>query len=216
MNVPSTIAALTGKKVRWRFAELATEAVMVVFAVLVALGVEEWREERQLRGFADRARAAVDLEIRQNLAEFQRSRQGLIDGRDEVAQVLQALTEAQESGESGAVSAQLGFDFPETSTAAWRVAQASQAAPYFDYDWVIERARHYDSVDRYVDLQARFLEEISVGFGSRTGDEGLDAGVVAVRRIHGRLDILVQLHESLQDDMETYLGEAEPDREAAP
>ena len=49
MNVPSTMAALTGEKVRWRFAELATEALMVVFAVLVALGVEEWREERQLR-----------------------------------------------------------------------------------------------------------------------------------------------------------------------
>ena len=45
MNVPSAMVALTGEKVRWRFAELATEAVMVVFAVLVALGVEEWREK---------------------------------------------------------------------------------------------------------------------------------------------------------------------------
>lgn len=48
---------------RWKLAELATEALMVVFAVLVALGVEEWREERRLRTFAERARAAVDLEI---------------------------------------------------------------------------------------------------------------------------------------------------------
>ena len=90
----------------------------------------------------------MDLEIRQNLDAFQASRQGLIDGLDEVAQVLQALTDAQESRENGSVSTQFGFDFPEISTAAWRVAQASQAAPYFDYDWVIERARHYDSVDR--------------------------------------------------------------------
>jgi hypothetical protein len=213
MNVPATMAALGGDKVRWKLAELVTEALMVVFAVLVALGVEEWREERQLRAFADRARAAVDLEIRQNLDEFRRSRHGLIDGRDEVAQVLQALTEAQESGESGSVSAQFGFDFPDISTAAWRVAQASQAAPYFDYDWVIERARHYDSVDRYVGLEARFLEEISVGLGSATGDEGLDATVFAVRRIHGRLDIILQLHEGLQEDMEAYLGDAEPETE---
>ncbi len=35
---------------------------MVVFAVLAAFGVEEWREERQLRRFADmaRLREAVD------------------------------------------------------------------------------------------------------------------------------------------------------------
>lgn len=83
-----------------------------------------------------------------------------------------------------------------------------------DYDWVIERARHYDSVDRYVGLEARFLEEISVGLGSGTGDEGLDAAVFAVRRIHGRLDIILQLHEALQEDMEVYLGEAEPETEA--
>jgi hypothetical protein len=137
----------------------------------------------------------------------------LIEGRDELAQVLQVLTEAQESRENGAVSFQFGFDFPDISTAAWRVAQASQAAPYFDYDWIIERARHYESVDRYVDLGARFLEEISLGFGSRTGDEGLDAAVFAIRRIHGRLDIILQLHEGLQEDMEAYLGDAEPETE---
>ena len=40
------IAAITGKRVRWNLAEMAVEALMVVFAVLVAFGVEEWREER--------------------------------------------------------------------------------------------------------------------------------------------------------------------------
>ena len=82
MNVPSTMAALTGEKVRWRLAELATEAMMVVFAVLVALGVEEWRQERQLRAFADRARAAVDLEIEQNLEQLRSHASDLVEGRD--------------------------------------------------------------------------------------------------------------------------------------
>ena len=36
----------------------------------------------------------------------------------------------------------------------------------------------------------------------------------AVRRIHGRLDIILQLHEALQEDMEAYLGEAQPETEA--
>ena len=65
-----------------------------------------------------------------------------------------------------------------------------------------------------MDLEARFLDEISVSFGSNTGDEGLDAAVLAVRRIHGRLDIILQLHEALQEDMEAYLGDTEADAES--
>ena len=125
MNVPSTMAALTGEKVRWRFAELATEALMVVFAVLVALGVEEWREERQLRAFADRARAAVDQEIELNLEEFRNTESRLTEGSETVAMLLQALLEARESGESGSVEGSFSFTEPEISRAAWRVARGA-------------------------------------------------------------------------------------------
>ena len=48
------------------------------------------------------------------------------------------------------------------------------------------------------------------------GERGLDQGVIAVQRLYGRLEILVQLHQALQEDMEAYLGEteAEPETEA--
>jgi len=208
MNVPSTMAALTGEKVRWRFAELATEALMVVFAVLVALGVEEWREERQLRAFADRARAAVDQEIELNLEEFRNTESRLTEGSETVAMLLPALLEARESGESGSVEGSFSFTEPEISRAAWRVAQASQAAPYFDYDWVIDRARHYEFVERYADLWDQFMEGLaSVDAASTTND--LDAIVTAFSRTQGQLRIIRQLHEQLQEQMEAYLGETE-------
>jgi hypothetical protein len=204
------VVALGSERTRWKLAELATEALMVVFAVLVALGVEEWREERQLREFADRARAAVDQEIEQNLAEFRSAGRDLIDGRDNLRDLLQTLGDAQEArdrGESGNASLDFAFDFPDVSTAAWHVAQASRAAPYFDYDWVIERARHYDGLEAYLDVRDEVLDEITsliAGFG---GD--LNGAVVTVRRLYGRLEVLVQLHENLQEDMEEYLGESQ-------
>ena len=226
MNVPATLAALGGEKVRRRLPELATEALMVVFAVLVALGVEEWREERQLRAFADRARAAVDLEIEQNLDEFRSDGPDLIDGRDHVGSTWRKLREAQETldpDEEGGVDFSFSFDFPDISTAAWRVAQSSQAAPYFDYDWVIERARQYDGFETYLDTRDQVLDAMSALFmGERgfMGDRGLDQAVVAFQRLYGRLEILVQLHEALQEDMEAYLGETgagtEPEQESAP
>ena len=210
MNVPSTLAALGGTRVRRRLPELATEALMVVFAVLVALGVEEWREERQLRAFADRARAAVDQEIELNLDEFRSTESNVVEGSETVATVLQALLEARESGESGSVEHSFTFGEPEISMAAWRVAQASQAAPYFDYDWVIGRARHYELLERYADLWDQFLEGLaSVGAASFTSD--LDAAVTAFSRTQGQLAILVQLHEQLREQMEAYLGESQPE-----
>ena len=71
------LAALTRQGTRWNLAEMATEALMVVFAVLVAFGVEEWREERQLRQFAEVARAAVELELEENLDEFKSTQASL-------------------------------------------------------------------------------------------------------------------------------------------
>ena len=61
-----------------RLPELALEALMVVFAVLVALAVEEWRDERQMHEFADRARMGVVTELRANLDEFEETGPGLL------------------------------------------------------------------------------------------------------------------------------------------
>jgi hypothetical protein len=55
-----------------RLPALALEALMVVFAVLVALGVEEWREQRQMAAFAERVRSAVlaEVDLSLTLPEF--------------------------------------------------------------------------------------------------------------------------------------------------
>ena len=212
MNVPSTMAALTGEKVRWRLAELATEAMMVVFAVLVALGVEEWRQERQLRAFADRARAAVDLEIEQNLEQLRSHASDLVEGRDVFRSTLQALRQVQEdpdSFEGESVTLNFSFQFPNLSAAAWRVAQTSQAAPYFDYDWVIERARDYDALELYMGLRNPLMQEFSSLAGMMALND-LDQTVVGMRGLYGRLEVLVQFHEDLQEGMEAYLEERQP------
>ena len=212
MKVPATMAALGGDKVRRKLPELATEALMVVFAVLVALGVEEWREERQLRAFADRARAAVDQEIELNLEEFRNTESRLAEGSESVATLLRPLLEARESGESGSVEGGFTFAEPEISMAAWRVAQASRAAPYFDYDWVIGRARHYERVERYADLWDQFMEGLAAVDAASTAND-LDAIVTALSRTQGQLRIIRQHHEQLQEQMEGYLGATEAEQE---
>jgi hypothetical protein len=50
--------------VQRRFGGLMLEAAMVVFAVLLALGVDEWRQTAALQEQVDRARAGVEAELR--------------------------------------------------------------------------------------------------------------------------------------------------------
>lgn len=85
------------------------------------------------------------------------------------------------------------------------MAQASQAAPYFDYDWVLERAREYDRLDRYLGLQDQAMQDLCALSGSAAAND-IDEIVSGVQRFFGRLDVLVQLREGLQGDMEAYLG----------
>ncbi len=180
---------------------------MVVFAVMVALGVEEWREERRLITFAEQARAAVDLEIGQNLAEFRRAGPTLNEKRSEFGTALQELLKRQRGEPAAEVALSFEWDLPVLSTAAWSVAQASQAAPYFDYDWVLDRAREYDRLERYLGLQDQAMQDLSQLSGSAVAND-LDDIVSGVQRLFGRLHILAQLHEGLQEDMATYLGES--------
>ena len=54
-----------------RLGALLMEAFMVVFAVLVALGVDQWREDRDVAAQVARAEAGVEAELRANQAELQ-------------------------------------------------------------------------------------------------------------------------------------------------
>ena len=121
-----------------------------------------------------------------------------------MADALKNLLDAQRGESSGGVELTFEWSFPDASSAAWRVAQSSPATPYFDYDWMLERSRDYDHLARYQDVLNESVLALSSLSGSTAAGD-LDEIVIGVQRLYGLLNVLVQLHESLQADMETYL-----------
>lgn len=179
--------------VRTRFAELAAEAGMVVFAVLIAFAVDEWREERQLRDFADRARAAVEAEMQANVEEFEATAAAL----DSVQALLGQVVESEDPALLGG---SLAFSLPEPSSAAWRAAQASVAAPYLDYDWVIRASRAYEVGETYARVAERAIDDMSAVIGTGATLETMQA-------VYGRLVILSDMHEQVRDRFQALLDE---------
>ena len=199
------LAALTGRS---RLAELAVESLMVVFAVLMAFGVEEWREERQLRQFADVARAAVELELRENLDEFREAEPALA----EATKLFQRVLRAESEDDPVLADGEITFSLPlaEISSAAWRAAQASQASPYFDYDWVIRISRVHDVHVLYEQARGQLLSDMSLLLATMSSDTSPLEIKDEFRPVYGRLLLLRQVHTAVQGELQALLDEEEP------
>lgn len=204
----SAFVKLGSWKPRRNLADISIEVVMIVFAVFLALGVEERREERQLHNLADRARVAVDLELQHNLIELMLTESNLIEAQERFANTLQRVIEIR-SGSPPSTSLNLKdffLDFPEISTAAWRVAQASQAAPYQDFDWLVERARQYEGLEQYQVYQDQLVT--ALGLVTTKGGYDMDDMKMAFRQVDFYLEILLQLHKALKNGIARYLRES--------
>lgn len=184
----------------WNLAAMATEALMVVFAVLVAFGVDNWREARQLERFADVARAAVQLEIEENWREFEQTQSSLRNLQERIATVVQAESENDPAFRDGPVDIQLIF--PDTSSAAWHTAQASEAAPYFDYSWIISVSQAYEILETYEQMRSLMLDSLSLVLARlETGSHPLEIKE-NLHELNGRLLMVIGAHQEVQAQME--------------
>ena len=207
MKKPLLPARLAGAKPPERLGELAIQAILIVFAVLLALGAEEWWDERELLAIAAEARLAVELEIEGNLAELKGAEAGLTVGTAAVDRLVALLRQAQREraplAALGEPQVEVDLPYPRISTAAWRVAQASRAAPYLEYAWLIERAKLYDSFERYAMVWDWIFEDAAAVAG--IGEDDVDVALSKARRLQGHLVVLGRIHMALQQRTKEYL-----------
>jgi hypothetical protein len=157
---------------------------MVIFAVLVALAVDEWREKRQFLELAERARSSVMAELTANQGELRSTRDGLAAARDTLAAALQVL-------DTRGPPLTVDFALPEFSSAAWRTAQTIEAATYLDLDWLIAAARAYETQEMYEGVFQEILR-IMGGIGIADDEPAL------VAELLGQLNIALQIHDGLE------------------
>ena len=183
-----------GTPLRARLPELALEAAMVVFAVLVALAFDEWRENRHFRELADRARTAVVAEATANLEELERTSADLRSVRERLVQAISSMEEGLDT------SLDLTFELPEFSSAAWQAAQVTQAAPYLDYAWVIRVSRAYENVRVSAQVQAQLLETLG-GLTAAASERD------TLARLSVQVAMLLQIHETLEERFREIVAE---------
>jgi hypothetical protein len=142
-------------RLKEKLPELLLEAASVVFAVLLALAVDEWRETRSREALAARARASILEEIRNNETELRNTRD---NNRALLRTTEEALSQIVQKRD---VSLQFHFEIALLSSAAWNTAQMTQAANYLDFDWLRRVSDVYELQGLYVTSQSAVVDRLS-------------------------------------------------------
>lgn len=174
--------------------ELLLEAVLIIFAVLVALAVDEWNDGRELRTQVERAGAAVEAEIRANRDELHSSGPTVQALHDSVAAGVARLR-----GGGRIESTHLGAELPEFSNAAWETARVTGVVAHMDYPRVLEVARLYQTQELAAEARDRLLATLG-GLVARGMEEEL------LTQLQGELFIALQLYANLAERYEEALS----------
>lgn len=171
--------------IRARLPGVLVEVVSVVFAVLVALGFDEWRQHRELDQRAEAARTAVLAELRSNRDDLNGSEAGMRAMSDTLRAAIAAMSARAPSG----VGLHLNLDLPDFSEAAWRITQGSEAATRLELGWLIRVSRAYELQETYDVMRQEVVHTMAT-------INAEDPGTV-LPHLLGELGILLQYQDQL-------------------
>jgi hypothetical protein len=140
-------------KLRERLPEVALEGLFVVFAILLALAADEWRDNRQNADIAERALAGIETEMLANRVE-------LLNSREPNLELLGRL-EAEVEDDAAASRLSVQFEYSLLSSAAWQTAQVTQAIHYADYNLVQQIAKLYDLQGLFTESQRGMVQQMT-------------------------------------------------------
>jgi hypothetical protein len=216
-NMESAGRSTRRRRLRQSLPELLIEASWVVFAVLVAFAVDEWREHRADLELAARARTSILAELRANRDEVG----GVVpQNTAHLAHATALAASARNEGEKAAgakaadekdggepLTIELSWEVAQVSFASWQAAQSTRATQFLDYNWVVRVARLYEVQHLYNAAQEHLVFALSEGSGSSKDPA---QGHAELRRIRRQMDILSTLEKNLLARYDEFLKAPPP------
>lgn len=142
---------------RWRawLPRMLVESLLIVFSVLVALAVDEWRDERQRRDRAERAMRSIAAELRQNRSNVARA----LANHRAMADSVSAYAARRQPPPQHVYLNGL-FNPGLVHSAAWEAALETGATADMPYERVIDLSSTYDRQARYRALGDALVEDV--------------------------------------------------------
>ncbi len=165
---------------------LVAEVTSVVFAVLVALALDEWWEDRENVANAEASLIAIAEEMRENRDELMGGDAVVVSEMMEELDSAIAIFDRGETPEGASIN----WDLALLSSAAWQTAQLNRATTYMALDRVVDLAQVYEFQRYYSRIQDDLFDSIT---GLRAGDGFADE----LRGLRSRLATAMGLRTQL-------------------
>lgn len=191
------------------FKRLLLEIVSVVFAVLLALGVNEWRKNLENEQLSQQALANIAQEIEANKSDIVK---GLAEHK-RLSSYLDSTLKAynnmpQENVKRVKKSFRFSYEHSVLNNTAWNSAQITQAVKFMDYETISALSTIYELQAIYKDHGKEVIAAMGkVAFHEAEFKPFLKANIFNVR-------ISINIEESLVEAYDAFLAEKEggPDR----
>ena len=130
------------------------EMFSVVFAVLLALGVNEWRSSRSNEELGTAAYQKITNEIKNNHQKISR----IIENHNNILADIDSVITRLRQNRTDITFGQIIFETP--SSTAWEAAKLTTAVNYLDYNKVEKITGVYSSQRIYSNVSDRVFQEL--------------------------------------------------------
>ena len=137
------------------FASIAWEVISIVFAVLLALGINNYWQERSNRILGDETLVAISNEIETNMFDLDTSIMEMTVELDSLLLVKERM-ENEEDGDGT-----LGYTHPILTDNAWSTANITQAVLYIDPEIIMDISDLYTMQQMYEDFGLSYFKLFS-------------------------------------------------------
>lgn len=171
---------------------IAIEFLSVVFAVLLALVVNEWRESVNKNNLAEKAKQNIITEIKSNFDKLQITRDNHKETIDSLAVVYGGSKSPETVG---------NINFELLTTGAWETARITNALNYMNLEMVSEISEVYVHVELYNEMSNKLIYQMMFP----ENFEGLREIKKQIERQYGYLFNLLNIENQVLDEMKSFL-----------
>ena len=175
------------KNKKFNIKRLISEFVSVSFAVLIALLVNQWREDHNNGKLAEKA----IYNIKQELQENKDAMAILIPSHKSILSQIDSIIVRKENDNS-TVNSIISIDVTLISSSAWEMAEITNAIFYLDFDDANKMAKVYNLQSYYESIIKQFILKNSYSYQS-------DQDLEFLRNNKQFLETIIPLEEDLQN-----------------
>ena len=175
------------KNKKFNIKRLISEFVSVSFAVLIALLVNQWREDHNNGKLAEKA----IYNIKQELQENKVAMAILIPSHKSILSQIDSIIVRKENDNS-TVNSIISIDVTLISSSAWEMAEITNAIFYLDFDDANKMAKVYNLQSYYESIIKQFILNNSYSYQS-------DQDLEFLRNNKQFLETIIPLEEDLQN-----------------